>query len=117
MKKGTPVLRRINRWPSSAWLAVLFFAGSSQIAGAQARPLLVSHLYPLAQQDTAEGHFRQGSRLDVQGNLDQAIAEYRKAIRLNPKYAEAHFSLPLALRNKGNLDGAITKFGDAIAWS
>ena len=35
--------------------------------------------------------------LHGQGKLDEAIAEYREAIRLKPDYAEAHFNLGIAL--------------------
>jgi serine/threonine-protein kinase len=48
------------------------------------------------------------------GNLDEAIAEYRKAIRLQPDYAEAHFNLGNALRDKGKLNEAIEHYRQAI---
>src|SRR2546425_11625546 len=103
MKKEDWVMRRIACWRSKAWLAVLLVAGNSQIAGAQVRPRLPSHTYLLAQPAPAEDHFRQASRLDAPGKLDEAIAEYSQAIRLNPKYQEAHFRLALAPRARGTL--------------
>src|SRR5262249_37408816 len=48
------------------------------------------------------------------GRLDEAIAEYREAIRLNPNFAEAHINLGRALRYKGLLDEAIAEYREAI---
>ena len=42
-----------------------------------------------------------------QRKLDEAIAAYRKAIELDPKYARAHCNLGNALRKQGKLDEAI----------
>ncbi len=49
-----------------------------------------------------------------QKKLDEAIAAYRKAIELDPKYANAHINLGNALRNQGKLDEAIACFRKAI---
>jgi tetratricopeptide (TPR) repeat protein len=53
------------------------------------------------------------SRSD-KGQLDDAIAEYREAIRLNKDYAEPHNSLGNALRDKGRLDDAIAEYHEAL---
>ena len=41
------------------------------------------------------------------GQLDEAIAHFRKAIELDPKLASAHYSLGNALLAKGQLDEAM----------
>jgi serine/threonine-protein kinase len=46
--------------------------------------------------------------------LDEAIAEYREAIRLNKDYAEAHYNHGAALSAKGQLDEAIAAYREAI---
>ena len=46
--------------------------------------------------------------------LDEAIAEFRKAIELDPNYALAHYRLGAALATKGLLDEAIAEFRKAI---
>jgi tetratricopeptide (TPR) repeat protein len=46
--------------------------------------------------------------------LDEAITEYREAIRLKPDDSDAHFSLGLALYDKGELDEAIRAYQAAI---
>jgi hypothetical protein len=47
--------------------------------------------------------------------LDEAVAEWRQAIALDPKDAKAHNNLGLALHAKGDLDGAVACFKKAIA--
>ncbi len=52
--------------------------------------------------------------LKDKGQLDEAIACYRKAIELDPKYAAAHSNLGAALKEKGQLDEAIACYRKAI---
>ena len=46
----------------------------------------------------------------TRGKLDEAIAEYREAIRLKPDYADAHYNLGIALATRGKLDEAIAEY-------
>jgi tetratricopeptide (TPR) repeat protein len=55
-----------------------------------------------------------GNALRTKGDLDGAIAQFREAIRLDPKYVWNRINLGNALRKKGDLDGAIAQFGEAI---
>ena len=50
------------------------------------------------QPDYATAWSNLGSALQGRGNLDEAIAAYREALRLNPDYAMAHYNLGNALR-------------------
>ncbi len=59
-------------------------------------------------------HINLGHALRDKGRLDEAIAEYREAIRLQNDFTEAHDNLGLVLRNKGQLDEAIAEFREAI---
>ena len=49
-----------------------------------------------------------------EGMLDEAITEFKKAIRINPKYADAHNNLGNTYLNKGMLDEAIAEFKKAL---
>ena len=49
-----------------------------------------------------------------EGMLDEAIAEFKKAIRINPEYADAHNNLGNTYLNKGMLDEAIAEFKKAL---
>jgi serine/threonine-protein kinase len=55
-----------------------------------------------------------GLALRDKGQLDEAIACYKRAIELDPKYATAHFLLGGVLHGKGQLDGAIASWRRAI---
>jgi superkiller protein 3 len=52
-------------------------------------------------------HYHLGLALHQQGKLEEAIACYRKAIELDPKYAPAHSYLGFALQAQGKLEEAI----------
>jgi Flp pilus assembly protein TadD len=63
--------------------------------------------------DWAEAHNNLGNVLTAQGKLDEAIAEFRAAIRVKPDDDEAHCSLGVALAKQGKLDEAIAEFRKA----
>ncbi len=48
-------------------------------------------------------------------NLDGAIAEYRQALKLDPKLAPAHNNLASALADKGDAKGAIEEYHKTVA--
>ena len=48
------------------------------------------------------------------GKLDEAIAYYQEALRLNPNFGECYFNLGGALRDKGQYDEAIQCYQKAI---
>lgn len=56
-----------------------------------------------------------GRAAKAQGRIDEAIAQYRRALRLAPAQAEFHVSLGLALRAAGRLDEARGAYETAIA--
>ncbi len=59
-------------------------------------------------------HFNLGLALKRKGSLDEAIVEYREAIRLKKDYAQAHSALGDCLHRKRQLDAAITEFRQTI---
>ena len=59
-------------------------------------------------------HTDLGLALYAQGQIDQAIAEFRAALRLRPDFAEAHNDLGVALANRGDIDGALQAFLNAV---
>ncbi len=46
--------------------------------------------------------------------MDEAIACFKTAIELDPKFAEAHYNLGLAMYGKGQVDEAIACYNKAI---
>ena len=61
-----------------------------------------------------EAHSNLGNALIGQGQLDEAISAYRRAIQLQPKHAVAHNNLGFALAEQGQIDGAIGEYRLAI---
>ena len=55
-----------------------------------------------------------GRVLMERGRWDEAIAEWKRFIELDPKSALAHFHLGLALKAKGDLDGAERFYREAV---
>jgi tetratricopeptide (TPR) repeat protein len=60
-------------------------------------------------------HLDRGNALKDKGELNEAIAAYRRAIALDDTYCEAHSNLGLALLAQGNTEEAITACRRAIA--
>jgi tetratricopeptide (TPR) repeat protein len=55
-----------------------------------------------------------GLTLRRKGDLDGAVAEYREALRVNPKHADARSNLGYALQLRGDVDGAIREYQEAL---
>jgi len=61
-----------------------------------------------------EAYTNRGFAYAKQGDLTQAIADFTKAIELNPKYIEAYTDLGLLYAKKGNLPQALSYYSKAI---
>src|SRR5262249_4505609 len=67
--------------------------------------------------NNADAHVGLANALSAQKKLDEAIAEYRKVIELDPKSqfaAGAYFSLGKALEEQGKLDETLACFRKAV---
>jgi protein O-mannosyl-transferase len=60
------------------------------------------------------GHCSLGVAFFEKGQLDDAVAQYQKALEINPNYVAAHYNLGNALFRKGQLDEAIAHFQKAL---
>jgi tetratricopeptide (TPR) repeat protein len=64
---------------------------------------------------TAEAHNGLGYALARQGQTDEAIAEFRKAVQANPKFTPAYNNLGEALAKQGKLDEAADAYRQSLA--
>src|SRR5439155_9331712 len=62
----------------------------------------------------AAAHFNLGNMLMQLGNIPEAIAHYREALRLQPDLLPARFNLATALLGAGNLQEAIRHYQQAL---
>ncbi|PYX98907.1 MAG: hypothetical protein DMG63_10565, partial [Acidobacteria bacterium] len=60
-------------------------------------------------------HYNLGIVLSEQGETNQAIDHYRRAVGLRPDYAEAHYNLGRLLVEQGQFDDAIAHYERAAA--
>ena len=60
-------------------------------------------------------HYNLGIVLSEQGEADQAIDHYQRAVALRPDYAEAHYNLGRLLVEQGQLNDAIAHYERAAA--
>jgi len=77
--------------------------------------LLVGSLsVPRVTAQTAESYRQHGAELSRAKSWDDAIANYRKALEIEPNDAVTHYSLALALRYKGESREALKEFQAAL---
>ena len=65
--------------------------------------------------DCVPAHCNLGTALLEKGQVDEAMAHYRKALEINPSSVGALSGLGAALLNKGQVDEAITQLRKALA--
>ena len=62
----------------------------------------------------ADAHVSLGTALRFEGQLDDAIVEFNKAIGLRPDFDEAHWGLAETYNDQGRLDRAIEEYRESI---
>lgn len=75
---------------------------------------IVIILFLIVPEDNADEHYVQGISFFNKGQYDQAISEFSKAIRIEPRFTEAYRYRGLAYVKKVELDEAILNFTKAI---
>ena len=59
-------------------------------------------------------HNNLGAALVGHGQIDEALAHYRKALEIRPDYVEAHCGLGVALADRGEVDEALAHYRKAL---
>lgn len=83
---------------------------SAQEPAAKQEPKEVTESKP----ESAEDYFYRGVSSVKIGNLEEAFADFTKAIELNPKISEVYYNRGNIAKKKGNFDGAASDFSKAI---
>ena len=66
------------------------------------------------QKESSYAHNNLGIALAEQNRLDEAMAEFREVLRIDPQDADGHHSLGNALARKGRLGEAVEQFHEAL---
>lgn len=88
-------------------------AGELLEASAKAAERRDGGLDPFVAGKLANDHFRLGNNYMDFGLVDNAVEEYRKALKLRPGLPDVHIRLGVALRESGQYDEAISEFTNA----
>jgi len=80
---------------------------------AQVSAPTASSLDPFAAGKLANEHFKVGNIYLDLAMYEEAVDEYRKALRLHPRLPDVHTKLGVALRSMGNYEEAIVHFNTA----
>ena len=76
--------------------------------------IALSRRWAARKPDSPQAHFELGVALRYKGDFDQAITEFRQAIRLGPHSFSSRVNLGNALYDKGQVGSAIAEFREAI---
>lgn len=64
--------------------------------------------------NNARAHNNLGNTLKDEGKIDEAIEQFRLALRIEPNYADAHNNLGVALTAQGSIDQAMEQYRLAL---
>jgi tetratricopeptide (TPR) repeat protein len=105
--------RRLLAGAAAASLLLLYVAASRQASYWRDSVTLWTHSLSCTP-DNAIARFTLGDALGQQGRPEEAMAQYREALRLNPGYVNAHNNLGLTLVQLGQTDDAIAEYREAL---
>jgi tetratricopeptide (TPR) repeat protein len=115
-KKGLRMLREAQRRnPSDFWLC-FDLALTAGLSGPEGRhdALRYSTAALALRPRSAAVYYNMGIILTIQGELAEAEAAFKEAIRLNPALHQAHTNLGVVLRAQGRLVEAVVAYKQAI---
>jgi tetratricopeptide (TPR) repeat protein len=109
---GLEVLRKaVARCPRDFWL--LYQLGN--IGPSPEERLRYLRAALAVRPNCMAAHVAVGQALEVRGDVDGAVAEYQKSVKMAPKDARAQYQLGIALRGQQDIGGAIAHLREAVA--
>jgi|GEM_PF-2218742 len=91
--------------------------GNALLSSGKTEPALADYSRALALEDNALAHFTLGAAYSAKDDRNTAMAEYDRALELNPSYAEAWRGKGLLQLSAGDFSSAEESLGRAIALS
>jgi tetratricopeptide (TPR) repeat protein len=111
VKRPNPLKRLVES--QSAYLAHIK-AGDDALARKQYDKAVSEYRLALQGQDQSEGHQKLGQALLKQNNPDAAFAEFREAVKINPRQIEAYGIWGQALVSQGKAGDAVSLYLGAL---
>jgi tetratricopeptide (TPR) repeat protein len=99
---------------SSIILAALIYGAHMQVSYWRNSESLWTHALACTERNYV-AHMNLGSALKEQGQVDAAIAHYRKVLEIKPEHAEAYNNLGISLAENREIDAAIAHYQKALA--
>jgi tetratricopeptide (TPR) repeat protein len=98
---------------AAAVLAALFWCAQLQASYWRSSELLWKHTLSCTSGNYL-AHFNLGNDLVKNDRPDEAIAQFREAVKFQPAGCDCHYNLANALLRRGNLDDAIDQFRKSL---
>jgi tetratricopeptide (TPR) repeat protein len=114
--QGAKALQEYQRYVSAAPRGSYVGLAQARIKALIANPNAVQKIVTMAEQKTAAAAgeaYNNAVKFQQENKLDEAIAEYDKAIAANPSEASYYYSKGTALQAKNDLDGAMAMYQKA----
>jgi tetratricopeptide (TPR) repeat protein len=104
----------LKDYPNEADLHLFLGMAKLRLRDPQGAVLAAKRAIALNPQHIDARTFLAWIELDVRGDVDAALAEYKKIIELHPELPDAYTNLAVAQKRKGNLDPALASLTTAL---
>jgi len=98
---------------SAIILSALIYSAHMQVSYWRNSESLWTHTLVCTERNYV-AHMNLGSALKEQGQIDAAMAQYRKVLEIKPEHAEAYNNLGISLVEQGQIDAAIDHYQKAL---
>lgn len=106
--------RLLKQYPDEPQLLQVAGLAALRLRDTETALTLVRKAVALAPDDTEALTLLGWLDLEVAGDVEAAVASYRKVAALKPQVPEVHDNLGVALKRKGDLEGAVGSFSRAL---
>ena len=104
----------LKQYPDEPQLLQVAGLAALRLRDTETALILVRKAVALAPNDTEALTLLGWLDLEVAGDVEAAVASYRKVAALKPGVPEVHNNLGVALKRKGDLEGAVGSFSRAL---